>query len=777
MEPIYLDLHIHTSDDPNNLNVNYDLDLLISKVTEVAGGSNFLVSFTDHNVINEKVYLEAQTKIKDNLILGVELHIHTSKSADTDSYHCHIYFNSDDINSTLIKTINEKLNILYPNKSPEKKDKTIPTIEEIINTFDDYDFILLPHGGQNHATFDSAIPEGKEFDGVMQRSIYYNFFDGFTSRSDKGTEKTINYLKRLGVHEFVNLITCSDNYNPSDYPNPKAKDASPFIPTWMFASPTFAGLRLSLTDSSRLEYSTQKPRKWRESIQSINLKNEFVDIDVRLTPGLNVIIGESSSGKTMLVDSLRRKLERISFADSPYIKYGLEHIVVNFPDNVVPHYISQNFIAKVIGNNHVNEIDIIRKIFPSNVEASRAVTKSLEDLDNLLDELFNSVQEIETLENSIRRTRILTQLMILDSTGVNHFSEICNAATSFDGSSYSTSDADHDFSYLTNLDVRLSRSPFVRHNKSLISDLQSEILRHKEHLIIEEKVREVILSYKKEYDNILFSKHGQSAQNKKDFDQLIGYLSKYRFQLNRFKQALNSILEFSINFDSKIKEIKGIKLVIENQFKLDLETLKSDLNSGLLLEKAISDLSDATPEDLYPVNFKKTIKGVPQGSIVTYKAAKDFLYEKCRERNIVNYKIITPDGRDFSTLSPGLKSSLILELILNYEEDLAPLIIDQPEDNLATSYINAGLVESVKQMKRLKQVIFVSHNATIPMSADAQNLILCQNIGGKIVIRSSALEGDIDGKSAVDHVALITDGGKSSVKKRFKKYNLKEFNN
>lgn len=65
MEPIYLDLHIHTSDDPNNLNVNYDLDLLISKVTEVAGGSNFLVSFTDHNVINEKVYLEAKTKIKD----------------------------------------------------------------------------------------------------------------------------------------------------------------------------------------------------------------------------------------------------------------------------------------------------------------------------------------------------------------------------------------------------------------------------------------------------------------------------------------------------------------------------------------------------------------------------------------------------------------------------------------------------------------------------------------------------------------------------------------
>lgn len=776
MEPVYLDLHIHTSDDPNNLNVNYELDLLISKVTEMAGGNKFLVSFTDHNVINTKVYLEAQTKIKDNLILGVELHMHTSKSANTDSCHCHIYFDLNEINTTIIQTLNEKLSKLYPNKSPEKKDITIPTIEEVINTFDEYKFILLPHGGQNHATFDTAIPKEKEFDGVMQRSIYYNFFDGFTSRSNNGTERTINYLKRLGVNEFVNLITCSDNYIPSEYPNPKAKEASPFIPTWMFASPTFAGLRLSLTDSSRLEYNTQKPRKWREAIRSIKLQNDYVDIDVELTPGLNVIIGESSSGKTMLVDSLRRKLEGISFTDSPYFTYGLSDIVVNFPDNVVPHYISQNFIAKVTGSNHLNEIDIIRKIFPSNIDAAKAVTKSLEELDNLLDNLFNSVNEIETLESNIRRTRALPQLMGLESAGVNHFSKIFEAITSPEVFGYGISEAMEYSSYLTNLDVKLSGSPFIDHDKTFVSDLISEISNHKTHLLIEEKIRQIIKLYKVDYDDVLIASYGESAQNKKDFDQLIAYLTKYRYELNNFKQVLNSILEFSINFDSKVKEINGIKLVVENQFKLDIESLKADLNNGLLAEKAVGNFGNITPDDLYPVNFKKTIKGVPQGSIVTYKAAKDFVYEKCRERNIVNYKIITPDGKNFTTLSPGLRSSLILELVLNYEEDLAPLIIDQPEDNLATSYINSGLVDSVKKMKRSKQVIFVSHNATIPMSADAQNLILCQNINGKITIRSSALEGEIDGKSAVDHVALITDGGKSSVKKRFKKYNLKEFN-
>ena len=34
MKPIYLDLHIHTSEDEENLNQNYDVDLLLSKIQD-----------------------------------------------------------------------------------------------------------------------------------------------------------------------------------------------------------------------------------------------------------------------------------------------------------------------------------------------------------------------------------------------------------------------------------------------------------------------------------------------------------------------------------------------------------------------------------------------------------------------------------------------------------------------------------------------------------------------------------------------------------------------
>ena len=66
--------------------------------------------------------------------------------------------------------------------------------------------------------------------------------------------------------------------------------------------------------------------------------------------------------------------------------------------------------------------------------------------------------------------------------------------------------------------------------------------------------------------------------------------------------------------------------------------------------------------------------------------------------------------------------------ILGYEQDTAPIIIDQPEDNLAVKYINSTLTETIKAVKWSKQVIMVSHNATIPMMADAQTILFVKTM-------------------------------------------------
>ena len=215
MKSIYVDLHIHTSEDPNSLNKYYDIELLDKNIKKLTNNTEYLISLTDHNTINEDIYLKAVEKGM-NIIVGVELHI--KNYDECPAYHCHIYFNLEKIEKTFLKDINKKLDRLYPNKVVNKADKTLPKLDEIINTFDSYDFLLLPHGGQSHCTFDTSIPDGVKFDTTMERSIYYNQFDGFTARGNTGLEKTQQYFRRLGINDFVNLVTCTDNYFPKDYP-------------------------------------------------------------------------------------------------------------------------------------------------------------------------------------------------------------------------------------------------------------------------------------------------------------------------------------------------------------------------------------------------------------------------------------------------------------------------------------------------------------------------------------------------------------------------------
>ena len=304
MQAIYIDLHIHTSDDANHLNESYDIAELVSQIKKYNGDAPFMISLTDHNIINKSAYLKARN-LNLNLILGVELHIKNRE--DTKSYHCHIYFNSP-IEEKAIDQINEILNNLYPNKLPNRSDENTPDIQDIINNFDAFDFLLLPHGSQKHGAFNYSIKEGENLDNAINRSIYYNQFDGFTSRSTKGLEATHRYFERLGISEFINLVTCSDNYSPSIYPRSHSGNDDDFIPTWMFAQPSFDGLRLSLSEGTRLVASHERPIRQSDYIGHVELKNEHIDINVDLSEGLNVVIGGSSSGKTLFVDSLYRNI-------------------------------------------------------------------------------------------------------------------------------------------------------------------------------------------------------------------------------------------------------------------------------------------------------------------------------------------------------------------------------------------------------------------------------------------------------------------------------------
>ena len=607
MKPVFIDFHIHTSQNPENLNEAYNLDLLKTKIEEVADGSNYLVSLTDHNTINKPAYLDAVTKL-NNVLLGVELHIRNFDEAKP--YHCHILFNLEQINGDNIDSINSILDDLYPSKVVKSKDTSIPKIDTIINAFNKYEFLLLPHGGQNHSTFDKSIPEGVEFDQTLERSIYYNYFDGFTARSNDSLEKTHEYFERLGINEIINLVTATDNYEPSTYPNCKAgRAASDFVPTWMLAEPTFDGLRLSLSESSRLSYG-EKPDLWSEFLQKIYLKNAYIDIDVNLTPGLNVVIGGSSSGKSLFVDTIVKKIIG-DFSESIYVKSfdGLSEIAVDNPTGQHPHYLDQNYISRICNpqdkENNIEDISILKYIFPPDAEEREKISNGLSRLSEHISRLIAAVEEIDKIQSSLLLIPNLASLVVNQVIRRNPLQSLVPSEADMLTINYSEATFEHDIEHLDKIDSFLANNPLVSHNAELVIDLKAELLKALSNSKKEKQIRETIEKYKRKIDDTQKEENRENATKRQEFQKLLDGIEAYKTNIKIFEESLGLISKFEIQIETKEVVSMGHRLSISNRFELTENKFLEVVNKMLKSDHKVEKFEDLAPTHFFDKYYSK----------------------------------------------------------------------------------------------------------------------------------------------------------------------------
>jgi len=71
--------------------------------------------------------------------------------------------------------------------------------------------------------------------------------------------------------------------------------------------------------------------------------------------------------------------------------------------------------------------------------------------------------------------------------------------------------------------------------------------------------------------------------------------------------------------------------------------------------------------------------------------------------------------KELTQLSTGQKATAVLLLLL-LESD-APLVVDQPEDDLDNRFIADSIVPTMRDEKKKRQFIFSTHNANIPCLA------------------------------------------------------------
>lgn len=152
---------------------------------------------------------------------------------------------------------------------------------------------------------------------------------------------------------------------------------------------------------------------------------------------------------------------------------------------------------------------------------------------------------------------------------------------------------------------------------------------------------------------------------------------------------------------------------------------------------------------------------------------------------------LTYQGDNFVNMSEGKQAFVILKLLLDFSDKKCPILIDQPEDSLDNRAIYHELVAYIKRKKKERQIILVTHNSNVVVSADAENVIVANqegadtpNLGGlKFQYINRALEDTkqrdekdkyiLSSQGIREHICDILEGGRVAFEKREQKYGFR----
>jgi ABC-type lipoprotein export system ATPase subunit len=118
-------------------------------------------------------------------------------------------------------------------------------------------------------------------------------------------------------------------------------------------------------------------------------------------------------------------------------------------------------------------------------------------------------------------------------------------------------------------------------------------------------------------------------------------------------------------------------------------------------------------------------------------------------------------------LSEGQRNTIVLSLLL--ADGDAPIVVDQPEDELDSDFIFNELVPVVRGCKGMRQIIFVTHNANLPVNADADLVYALEFREGKGQLRA---QGGLDLPRVSKAVLDIMEGSRDAFERRREKYHF-----
>lgn len=762
---INIDLHIHTKasvykeekglvDNSTFENINILLDKLDNDEHKIS-----MFSFTDHNRFDPDIYIRTRELInKKNyeyvktLLAGVEFDVLLEEGKEP----CHIITIFNDkkeedlhkIKSVLEESLLISKDLYYSKYQFEEILRKIG-LESLLIVCQRKDLNRTDGG---HRSLSDSTSKPFEY-------LKYGYFDALEFQKPGVEGILLSNLSPLDID--TSLVLGSDCHDWSVYPkHDKLSLEKKYSSSSIRSLPTFKGLLLALT-SPRTRFKRRQDVKKVIDYLSVN------DKVFPLSSGLNAIIGENGSGKTLLLSVLQEKFPKYykNIIDTNNIHYNATIDLANTLKINQGEITKNSYESNSIFGNDVNYFkNIDNTIF---VEKTNAFSKDLlKKIKSTIikEELYEKLENIKYLHNPDLEKETTFYITIHK---IENFEVVSNP---------------HE-DRAVNLKSILDQLNGEIINNYYDKEISEKLIEVKEKLlVVYDMVQNKNIKIKKEIrvKNAIINKiDDYITKITPNTTELASNISNYKSDKSNLKYSVLNYINADIQNKNKIISAfpnningKSSNLIKGFEFSRISQYHQNDLEQ-LFYEKMFVKDYQSIDQLMSIKKYNELIKAIDG---VTKKEQIDIGWNSNIQKFIneaVKYQEKIFEVKNGSEIgnTMGEMSLVYYKFRLHNYSEWDLMIIDQPEDNISAFNINTHLIELLNNIRDKKQVIFVTHNPLLVVNLDVDNVIYVEKEGTEINIVSGCLENEEN--KILEIVSDKMDGGLETIEKRLKYYGKK----
>jgi ABC-type dipeptide/oligopeptide/nickel transport system ATPase component len=611
---IKIDFHIHTVKTPSDSDFTFDLNQL-NEYIKIANLD--ALAITNHNVFNLNQYSQIASSVTAKIFPGIEI--------DLEGGHLLVIADGTDLDDFAFRC--QQINELVPGKD---ESITLDQFERIFPKLNKY--ILIPHYDKHPSIPGHVIDKLSNF--ITAGEV--NSPKKFVYCHKEATDLVPVYFSDCRIDKNLTKYSVRQTYLGCDEPD-------------------FSAIKNCLGDKRKVALSPDET----------NSLFQVFDDGQKISTGLNVILGERSSGKSFTLKKIYSEFENV--------KYIRQFSLIETDDERDESNFSKLLSEKnsLLTKEYLNEFkDVVEDVIEIDIDNNhRDISKYIETLVKFSTESAKHDSFSKAALYSDDEFQILPQKGLVDLIN-------------------STQNLIENIQYREVIEKHI---PIIN-LKNLIIELMIEYGRNEMEAQKRRFLNEIVRDIK-------------SKLRTKTAAPIIDDIDLYRITMDEIKVAKFNALVENIRRERTIMErnIRGYKIVAKTRKFSGAQELKDTSKKKLSFASAFASYEK-------PYDYLRELKGI--GGLEEADYFKFFVK--------IEYLILNRDG--FS-VSGGERSEFNLLQEINDAQKYDMLLIDEPESSFDNLFLKREVNEIIKDISKIMPVLLVTHNATVGASINPDYLL------------------------------------------------------